>query len=170
MLFASGAALVATPAAATSRDMTIRTQVATPLSISSTRDLNFGTIIRGTTAGTVTINARTGARTRTGGVALQGTVTDPTAAFVVTGTAGRLFRLTLSAGTITLNRVGGGATMTLNTLRVSHNGAAPQTAPRNFTIPAGGASTLAVGGRLNVGANQADGIYTGTFAVTADYQ
>lgn len=158
------------PAAAANRAGTARSQIVTPIAVTQVRDLNFGSVIKSTTAGTVTINAQTGARTRTGGAQVLGSVTSPSAAFQATGTAGRLFRLTLNAGTVTLNRVGGGATMNLNTLRVSHNGAAQQTAPRNFTLPASGVSNIAVGGRLNVGANQLDGLYSGTFDVTIDYQ
>jgi Domain of unknown function (DUF4402) len=140
------------------------------MTLTQVRDLDFGTVIRSATAGTVTVNAQSGARTRTGGALVLGNLTSPSGAFLATGTAGRIFRLALSAGTITLSRVGGGATLTLNTLRVSHNGAAQQTAPRNFTLPASGVSTIAVGGRLNVGANQLEGLYSGTFDVTIDYQ
>jgi Mat/Ecp fimbriae major subunit len=145
-----------------------RGQIRKPVTITSTSDLNFGNVIRGATAGTVTINARTGARTRTGGTVLQGTVFSR-AAFTGTASGGRLVRYTLGAPSVTLNGPGG-ATMTVNTFRISINGAGQQTLPRNATMPAAGSSSLNIGARLNVAANQADGDYTGSFALTMDYQ
>jgi hypothetical protein len=145
-----------------------RGQIRKPVTISKTADLNFGNVIRGTTAGTVTINARTGARTRTGGTVLQGAVFSR-AAFTGTASGGRLVRFTVGAPSVTLNGPGG-ATMTVNTFRISINGAAQQTLPRNATMPATGSSALNIGARPNVAANQADGDYTGSFALTMDYR
>jgi Domain of unknown function (DUF4402) len=145
-----------------------RGQVRRPVSLINSSDLNFGNVIRGTTAGTVTINARTGARTRTGGTVLQGTGWTR-AVFAGTGSAGRVVTLSVGAPTITLTRSGGG-TMTINTLRISIGTANPQTLPRNTTLPASGAQTFGIGGRLNVAANQLDGDYTGIFTLTMDYQ
>ncbi len=137
--------------------------------ISKTRDLDFGRIIRGTTAGTVTINPRTSVRTRTGGVTLLGT-DFTSAAFAGTGTAGVQARLSVGSPTVVLTRVGGGATMNLNTLRVSIGGGPVRTLPRNFNLPASGVQTIIIGGRLNVGANQLSGVYAGTFTLTMNYQ
>lgn len=146
-----------------------RAQLRQPITLNNTRDLNFGTILRGTTAGTVTINARTGARTRTGGATVFGTGFS-SAAFNGTGSAGRVVTLSLGAPSIVVNRVGGGGTMTVNTFRISSNGSAQQTLPRNYTMPATGTRSFAIGARLNLTANQPDGDYLGSFALTMNYQ
>jgi hypothetical protein len=164
-----GMALPMSSAVAASAGATSRSRIVKPISIANTRDLDFGIIIRGTTAGTVTINAQSGARTKTGGVVLQGTTGFSSAAFTGTGTGGRLVRLTIGTPAITLTRVGGG-TMTVNTFRISNNGAAQQTLPRNYTLPASGSDNISIGARLNVAANQAEGLYTGSFTISMDYQ
>ena len=63
---------------------------------------------------------------------------------------------------VTLNRVGGGATMTVTNLNIS-GGAGLRFIPTNTVF------TFTVGGRLNVGANQMQGLYLGTFAITVTY-
>jgi Mat/Ecp fimbriae major subunit len=167
---ATFASLVAVDVAqAATAPTTSRARVNRPITLTNSRDLNFGTVIRGATAGTVTLNARTGARTSTGGVVLAGTGFT-TAAFAGSGTKARIVTVSLGATSITLTNGSGPGTMTVNTFRVSANGAAVQTLPRNHTIPASGAMTYAIGGRLNVAANQADGDYTGTIALTMNYQ
>ena len=155
-------------AQAKSTPASARGQIRRPITLTNSSDLNFGNIIRGVTAGTVTINARTGVRTRTGGTVLQGAGWTR-AQFVGTGSATRVVTLSVGAPTITLNRSGGG-TMTVNTLRISVGGAAPQTLPRNITMPASSSQSFGIGGRLNVAANQLDGDYVGTFDLTMNYQ
>jgi Mat/Ecp fimbriae major subunit len=168
--FAIAASLLTSNDAFASTGNAMATSAVRPATtLAKTRDLDFGSIIRGATAGTVTLNARTGVRTRTGGVALLGTGFT-TAAFSGSGTAGTQARLSVGAPTVALTRVGGGATMTLNTLRVSIGGGAVQTLPRNFNLPASGLQTIAIGGRLNVAANQLGGVYAGTFTLTMNYQ
>ncbi len=165
---ALGALVLHSAADAASSAATGRGQIRQPVTIANTGDLDFGNVIRGATAGTVTINARTGARTRTGGTVLQGTGFRR-AGFTSTATGGRIVRYTLGSPAITL--VGpGGATMTVNVFRISINGAAQQTLPRNSTMPLTGTSSVNVGARLNVGANQADGAYLGNFTLTMNYQ
>jgi hypothetical protein len=165
---ALGALALHSAAHAASAPAQARGQIRQPVTIVNTGDLDFGNVIRGATAGTVTINARTGARTRTGGTVLQGTVFRR-AGFTSTGTGGRIVRYTLGSPTITLAGPGA-ATMTVNVFRISINGANAQTLPRNSTMPLTGTSSVNVGARLNVAANQADGDYTGSFNLTMDYQ
>jgi Mat/Ecp fimbriae major subunit len=146
-----------------------RSQIRKQITLANVTDLNFGTIIRGAAAGTVTINARTGARTSAGGVTQVGTTGFTTANFNGTGSAGRVVTVSAGAASFTITN-GTGGTMTVNTLRTSGNGSAAQTLPRNYTLPASGALALRIGGRLNVAANQADGNYSGTFTINMDYQ
>jgi hypothetical protein len=67
----------------------------------------------------------------------------------------------LPASAITLNRVGGGGTMTVSNWTLDGK--------PNRKVPLNNAFNFSVGATLNVGAGQADGIYTGTFAVTVQY-
>ena len=157
------------PAFAATRNATTRTLVRQTTGIIKSRDLAFGNIIRGTTAGTVTINAQTGARTSTGGVVLFGTGFT-SASFTGSGAGGVRVRVSIAPTTIQLTRVSGTERMTLNTLRVSAGGAAQQTMPRNYNLPASGVQTFNIGGRLNVAANQVAGNYVGTFTLTMNYQ
>jgi Mat/Ecp fimbriae major subunit len=163
--FATGIFLVATltaqTAEAATRAAVTRVRTVQPITITVTRDLDFGRIVRGTTAGTVTVNPRTDARTRTGGTTLVGGGTPGAARFVVNGTASRPVQVTLGP-LPTLTRVSGGGSMAMNTLTM--NGGI------NRTLTAAGTLDLRVGGRLVVAANQLDGLYTGTFTVTVDYR
>jgi hypothetical protein len=146
-----------------------RSQIRKPISLTNSSDLNFGTIVRGTTAGTVTINAQTAARTSTGGVTVVGATGFTRANFAGSGSATRIVTLSLNAATITLTN-GTGGSMTVNTFRISGNGSAAQTFPRTYTLPASGLLSIGVGARLNVTANQADGNYSGTFVLNMNYQ
>lgn len=154
------AAVLATDAAdAATRAANGRARTVKPIGIANTRALDFGTLIRGTTAGTATVNATTDARTRTGGVIAAGG-TPSAARFTVTGTPTIIARITIGAAPV-LTRVSGTETMTVSNMTL--NGA------RNRRFPASGALDVRVGGRLNVRANQRDGAYLGTFTVTVDY-
>ena len=161
--------LAALPAHAASRQATVRTAIRGALTLSNSTPLDFGKIIRGTAAGTVTINPQTGARTSAGGVIPIGTGFSR-AAFSASGTANTLVRITVASGTIPVRRVSGTQTMAINTLRLSADGSAPRTVNHNRTLPATGTVNFAIAGRLNVAANQVAGVYAGTFAVTVNYQ
>lgn len=130
-----------------------------PLSIVNVGDLDFGTLLRGTTAGTVVINPVTSARTTTGGVTAAGGA--PQAAQFFTYSTGNK-TLQVNRGPLpVLNRVGGGATMNVSVLTL--NG------PTLRFIGPAGLLDLRVGGTLNVAANQMDGVYNGTFQIIVTY-
>jgi hypothetical protein len=130
-----------------------------PLSVVKTDDLDFGGLISAATAGTATINASTDARTTAGGVTPAGG--SPTAAhFTAAGRIGAIALISLPAG-ITLTRGGGSETMTVSS--ISSNGATLRLFPGTGTID------VAVGGTLNVAANQVAGSYVGTFTVNILY-
>lgn len=157
-----GATGLVAPAAAASLNVPAQTTIIQPISLAKTADLQFGRIIARTTANRVTINPTTGARTASlGATTLAPGTPSSRATFTITGAPGLTSTITLPA-TVTLTRSGGGATMTVNTFRRTPTG--------NPVIPATGSYTLNIGARLNVGANQAMGDYTGSFAVTTDYQ
>ena len=149
--------------------------VVEPLSLIKTADLSFGKIVPRPTAGTVTVNADTGACVVTGVIMQVGTCR--TAQFTGMGRRNMTVRFTLPS-TVTLTSPGG-ATMIADTLTVGSapdvtylggNGNGNGNGNRRYRInPPSGIFTFRVGARLNVGANQAPGIYVGTFAVTVQY-
>ena len=147
----------AAPATGTSRTVVIR-----PGSLVAVDPLNFGALISGSTAGTVVIKID-GSRTISGGVTAGGT-TFSAARFggLDVTTPFRVFIHAPTPATVTLTRVGGGATMTVTNL-IAELGEGTYTAPANVPF------AVRVGGQLNVGANQMQGSYSGTFDLTVDY-
>ena len=150
-----GAAQAATQAS------TIRTTLRKPVTITWLRDLDFGRIIATATAGTVTVDPDTGARSVSGGAILAGG-TSQTARFRIVASPATLVLITRNALPV-LTRAGGGATMPVTLITM--NGAV-----NPVTTPASGTFDVDIGGALSVGANQADGAYSGTFQINADYQ
>ena len=144
--------------------------IVTRLSLIKDDDLEFGTMLAGSTAGTVVVPP-SGARTSTGGVILVGTGFQP-ARFAGYGRQNQNVRVSINANVLTLNRVGGGATMRVDTWVIGSTPTAPiTTAPRTFRIAsANGIFNFPLGATLRVGANQRSGTYTGTFTLTLNYQ
>lgn len=127
-----------------------------PIAIVNNVHLNFGNIAAGATAGTVVLSPA-GVRTPTHVILPNVTGTVSAAQFTVTGLAGANYSISLP---VSVALSSGGNSITVN----------------NFTEDAvtqvltGGTDTFNVGATLAVGANQAVGLYTGTFNVTVDYQ
>jgi hypothetical protein len=131
--------------------------VLSALTLTNTRALEFGGIVAGAAAADVTIDA-TGARTCGTGISCSGTVSS--ASFNITNGTGTELVAINAPAQVTLQSGGaGGPTMVADL--------AESTTSLQLTA---GAGTFTVGGTLHVGANQAQGDYTGTFNVTADYQ
>lgn len=145
--------------------------IVSALSFFKVDDLAFGRIIPGSTAGTVVL-APDGTRTRTGGVQLASGPAAQPAAFAGRGSFNQRVAISVSSNTVTLNRVGGGGTMTMDTFIIgSSPTAALTTSPLAFRIATStGMFQFPVGATLRVKANQAPGSYVGTFAVTLQYQ
>lgn len=159
---------LAAPAYAGAGSGTVSAALLPPFSLVRNTDLDFGVLIPAA-AGTATINAQTGILTPVGVIPGGGTVSRAT--FTGTGTPGRVVTLGLSPSpSITITRTAGPQTMTINQIRVSVNGGGPQPIGPNHTIGATGIITIAIGGRLNVAANQAQGSYINTFVLTMNYQ
>ena len=131
-----------------------------PLEIVKTADLAFGNIASGTSEGTVVI-ATDGARTSTGGVTLieAGNVSNA-ASFDVNGLADASFTIEVPAS-IVIETEGGAEQMTVDNF-VSSLGA-------DSVLDANGEATLQVGATLNVSAQQAAGLYSGSFDVIVAY-
>lgn len=125
----------------------------------NTQELEFGDIAAGTTAGTVTVNAVTDARTTTGGAIALGGL--PHAAiFMAAGTPNRNYIVQIPNSAVTLSN-GTGGTMTVSNWTT--NG------PTSRRFGATGVAEVRVAARLNIGANQADGNYSGSFDVRINY-
>lgn len=155
------AAAMAAPcgALAATQATTARTITLRPLSIVKLRDLDFGRLAAGTTAGTVVIDPNTDARTTTGGVLAAGG-TPVAAQFYTYATGNQTLQVTRGPLPV-LNRAGGGATM--NVTQLTLNG------PVVRVIAAAGLLDLRVGGTLAVAANQLAGTYAGNFDITVTY-
>lgn len=138
-----------------------------PLSFIKVDDLDFGDIIPSNAVGTVTL-APDGSRSRTGGVTLAGGGGEP-ARFAGLGSRNRQVNIALGSNTIFIN--GPGAPMRVRTFTIGSTPTAIlSTAPTRFRITSAlGNYNFPVGATLEVGANQAPGIYTGTFSITLNY-
>lgn len=122
--------------------------------------MDFGTVSRSSTAGTVTVPT-TGDRTSTGGVGVLGSSSFSPAPFTVTGENSSTFNVSLPTnGTVVLTRTSGSETMAINGFNSN--------APSSLSIS--GSASFTIGATLSVGANQVAGEYTGSFAVTVAYQ
>jgi len=136
--------------------------VIAPISIVNTGStpLDFGTIARSSTAGTVTITP-VGGQSPSGGVSVLSSSGFSAAPFAVTGENDASFNITVpSNSTVELTRSGGSETMAVNDF--AHNS--------TLVLSGTGAGTFSVGATLYVNADQIAGDYTGSFAITVAYQ
>lgn len=150
----------AAPVSATT-DATAKARVLRPLVLTSKQNLDLGIIVlSGAAPFTATVGiSKTAAFNCDGGsgnVTCSGTPT--VAVYNVAGTNNQ--NVTIAAGNVTMND-GAGHTLTLtpdfNSTVLLTNSGAPGT---NFNV----------GGSVTVSDTTPDGVYQGTFAVTADYQ
>lgn len=153
---------IATPAVAApvnaTTDANARVEILSGLTLTSTANLDLGTVVLSGAApfsADVSID-RNGVFSCDGG---SGDVTcsgAPVAAsYDVTGSPG--YNVVIASGPVSLSN----GTDTL-ILTPDHDAVVP--------LGAGGAATFGVGGSVTVTDATPDGVYTGTFAVTADYQ
>lgn len=139
------------------------------LLLENTQHLEFGKIATGASGGTVTINPATDAASTVGTVMLFGP-NRHRAVFVSRAPVGTVM-VSLLDPTVTLNRLGGGATMTASLTRASGPGLVTATI---FGLNIGLRATapeqyIYVGGSLTVPAGQLEGAYTGEFDLTVNH-
>jgi Mat/Ecp fimbriae major subunit len=144
--FSASAANAATASA------TAKANILKQITVTKTADLDYATIVTGAAASTVQI---TPAGVKTCGAGLTCTGTVSAAAFTVVGTVGAIANVTVPASV----SLSSGANSMTSTLVGSAT-----------TLTLAASNTLTVGGTLSVGGGQADGVYSGTFTVTVDYQ
>jgi len=150
----SVAVLGASVAKADSVTATANASIATALSVTEGTQVNFGKVAPSAAAGTVVL-AVGGTTTDTNVTRLSG-VTAVAGAFTLAGEASATYSVTLPASTTVDD---GGNSMTVNAF-TNNAGSA---------LDGGGAGTFNVGATLNVGASQAAGTYSGSYAVTVNY-
>jgi hypothetical protein len=152
-------ALVHAAPVAPARNATSTVVITPPASVRKMEDLNFASLTV-TTAGTAIIDPNTDGMTTTGGVlyvaglhyAAQFEAVSPIKSVVI---------IRIPRNPITVTRVGGTQTMTVSDWTLS--GASRRTVAAQETFE------FKVGGTLFVNANQAEGLYLGTFNVEIQY-
>lgn len=163
ILGAAALVALATPAAAVSpaTQATATARIFKPLTISSVQNLDFGVIVlTGTTfAGEVVSISQAGALTcgSNPGVLLTCSGAPQAAEYKLVGT---------SDATVTISSPGFNLTGP-GTLAFTPN------APTTVNLGAAGSTTgvtFSIGGSITLASTTPDGVYTGTFQVTADYQ
>ncbi len=158
--------MLGAPAYAADTNVTVNAAIVRPNSLIKIDDLDFGTMVSGTTGGTVSINAVTGARTTTGGVTPVGAGTQRA---VFQGTGGILLITVSGDNSVTLVRAGGGAPNMTATLVRAASTSGGGIALLGSTLLPSGVQTYYIGGTLTVPANQLAGDYGGTFTLTVNY-
>lgn len=161
-------AVTSAPACAADMAGTANAVVVRPNTLVKTDDLDFGSLISGSTGGTVTINPTNNVRSATGGVT---PVSSGAHRAAFQGTGGILFITVTGSNSVTLTRAGGGAapmTATLTRAMTTSGGGITLLGPSVTLLPSG-VQTYYVGGTLTVPANQPPGDYSGTFQLTVNY-
>ena len=145
---------------------TVTIHIRTGITILKNADLAFGQVVALGSAGTVAV---TPTGTTYAGGASQGPTTGTISSFTASGGKSANYQITFSGsatpgqGTVTL-------TSGANTMTASLQSYVGGTATAQGTLSAAaGSQTFLVGGTLNVGAAQAEGLYTGTFTVAVTY-
>lgn len=141
-------------------DASATTAILRPLEILKREDLDFGYVGVGVTAGTVVIDPNTSAIASTGGAILLGGTPHP-AMFTGAAQSNSIVIIRIPKQPITLTRVSGTETMTVSDFTLE--GLDRRQAARNVAFD------FRVGATLNVNANQAQGVYVGTFDVSIQY-
>ena len=152
-------------AVGTSADATAT--VITPIAITKTANLVFGSFARGA-GGTVTVST-SGARTASGTILSTVGNTPGAAKFDVTGDGTSTYSITWSGSTELETGAGGaGETMALTRISDLTAGNATSGEVTSGTLTAG-AQSIYLGGTLTVGAAQVAGAYTGSVTATVEY-
>jgi hypothetical protein len=144
--------------------------VLSPLSITATGlGMNFGNVVSSTQTGTVVLTSA-GGRTVTGGAGTMGQAgTVSAASFDVTGQKNATYSIALPL-LATLNPQSGGSGLPM-TVTAFTSSLTSTVLPIvwNGVLGTAGTGSFNVGATLNVGLNQAAGLYTGTFPVLLAY-
>jgi hypothetical protein len=124
-------------------------EIMAPVTVENDAPMDFGNIIPGTTVSRLRIDQDSGELTLFSGNA------------TIAGDPNERVRVSLSQNRVDLVRLGGTETLRINRFRVGGG--------RNKFLDASGTAQFAIGGQIRVTANQAGGVYQGSFALTVDY-
>lgn len=130
-----------------------------PLTLTKLADLDFG-YLGATGAGTAVIDPVTNIMTVTGGVVRLGG-TPRAARFAGSTSSSAVVIIRIPNGAVTLTRAGGTQTMVVDTFKLDGQS--------KRSMAQAGVFEFAVGATLRPVANQAEGVYSGTFEVTIQY-
>ncbi|HEV2747158.1 MAG TPA: DUF4402 domain-containing protein [Allosphingosinicella sp.] len=134
-----------------------KAKVLKQISVTKTADLDFGTIVVSTTAGTVAI-ATDGTLSCAAALTCSGSTS--AAGFTISGSKNEFVTISGDNSAVLKNADDNSKTMTASLDRSA------ETVKLNNT----GGGSFTVGGTLSVAASQVDGLYQGSFNVTVDYQ
>lgn len=130
-------------------------QILHAVAVTKTSDLAFGNVLPATSSANVTV-AQNGARTCSTRLRCYGA--SSAGRFHVVGASGQLVSVALGQTRVTLSD---GA---------SHSMTATLSASTHSLMLSAGSADFTVAGVLSVKANQAEGVYTGQYLVSVDYQ
>lgn len=159
--FAFAAAPAAAQSVAAANDATGEALILVPLTLTKIDDLDFGSLVPSNAAGTVTINASTGARTVGGGVTGVASAAGNRAYFGGAGSPNQQVLVAISPPVQLTS--GGGDTIPVAGLTLDGG-------PLRTIDPVSRAFFVGVGGTLNIAADQPEGEYAADFWMTAIYQ
>ncbi len=163
------AGLSAPAQAQNTRSAEAKVVVVSQLSFFKVDDLEFGSIVTGTNVSTVRLLPN-GTRTVISGNAVLVGADQQPARFAGKGSQGQIVLISVSP--VSTNLTGPGTPMLVNNFEIGSSPTAILTGtPRRFSITnAAGIFNFPVGATLRVNANQANGLYSGTFTITLNYQ
>lgn len=166
LLFLAGPTI---PAQAVTLSGDVQATILNALSFTKQDALDFGSISAGTTASVVRIAPNSGARSQLAGgtatLVTGGSEADGT--FLLDGDGGLTVVINVPAST---NVISGLESMLVDNFIWSYNGGGVQSGTDTATLANPGPATLSIGADLHVDANQAVGVYSGTYSVTVNYQ
>ena len=140
---------------------TVAAKIVSPITISSDQNLNFGSIVKTSTGGTVTLHPKTGKRTYSDNKMEVNSSSFALAMFNVSIEENYTYSVTI-ANTVLKSTAAGAADMPLE---FTHSFDPTSNASSGNTK-----LSFGVGGKLTVNANQTVGSYTGDAVVTVSYE
>jgi Domain of unknown function (DUF4402) len=153
----AAAAMPATAVAAPTDSADAQALILLPLSITKVDNLEFGTVVPSSSSGTVSIAADGSGQSVTGGVTPVPSAAASRALFAGAGSAGQQVNIFLAPPASLSDGNGHSVPISLSLEKAV------------VTIDATRAFFVGIGGTVTVAANQAEGTYTGTFTVLAQY-
>lgn len=139
-------------------NFSVGAHIVNPISIAKVTDMNFGDVVPSVAGGSVVLDTA-GVPTPSGVNLGSGGAARTAATFTVSGQAAYTYAITLP-GSATISD---GATHSMSVGSWTSNPSG------TGLLGGGGTQALALGATLTVGANQAPGVYSGSFNVTVTY-